>query len=56
MWMLALQTMLRSWPSSRSRHRRTTTTWFGDVPALLIVAIVLAALVPRGSMATSRVG
>jgi len=26
----------------------------GDVPALLIVAIVLAALTPRGSMATSR--
>lgn len=28
----------------------------GDVPALLIVAIVLAALTPRASMATSRVG
>lgn len=26
----------------------------GDVPALLIVAIMLAALTPRGSMATSR--
>ena len=28
----------------------------GDVPALLIVAIVLAALTPRGSLATSRAG
>jgi hypothetical protein len=27
-----------------------------DVPALLVVAILLAALVPAGSLATSRVG
>jgi hypothetical protein len=28
----------------------------GDVPALIIVAIVLAALTPRGGLAPSRVG